>query len=293
MMDRLRGAGLVLPTLAMLAALAVLIGLGVWQLQRKAWKEDLVRTIVARTRADPVSVDDVLRRLRQTSDVEYTRVRVAGRYLHEDERYFYAPDPRLGPGYNVVTPLVVRTGANCQDIVLVNRGFVTEALKDQSKRAEGQINPAVVAVEGPQASSRLARGATVTGLVRLPEKPGLFTPANDAGKNMWFWRDPAGLLASLKTKGPEQACAAGARPYPFIVDAEAEPANPGGWPRGGTTRLDIPNRHLEYAVTWLGLAATLIGVYAAFALGRLRGRDDDSRHSPDTSGFSDHTSGNG
>ena len=293
MMDRLRGAGLVPPTLAMLTALGLLIGLGTWQLQRMVWKERLVRDIVARTRADPVSVDDVLRRLRQTADAEYTRVRVTGRFLHEDERYFYAPDSRLGPGYHVVTPLVVRTGANCQDIVLINRGYVTEAVKEPAKRGEGQINPPVVAVEGTQASSRLARGATVTGLVRLPETPGWFTPANDPARNLWFWRDPAALAASLKAAGPAQACAPGARPYPFLVDAQAEPANPGGWPRGGTTRLELPNRHFEYALTWFGLAATLIGVYTAFAAGRLKGRDDDSRHSPDTSAFSDHTSGSG
>lgn len=293
MLDRLRGAGLLLPTSAMLAALGLLIGLGAWQLQRKGWKEGLVRNILARTRADPVSVDDALKRMRETADVEYLRVRVTGRFLHQDERYFYAPDSRLGPGYNVVTPLVVRTGANCQDIVLVNRGFVTEAMKDPAKRSESQVNPAVVAVEGTQASSRLARGATVTGLVRLAEQPGWFTPANDPAKNLWFWRDPTGLVASLPARGPAQACAPGARPYPFIVDAEAEPANPGGWPRGGTTRLELPNRHLEYAVTWFGLAATLIGVYAAFAAGRLRGRDDDSRRSPDTSASWDRTSGSG
>ena len=59
-------------------------------------------------------------------------------------------------------------------------------------------------------------------------------------------------------------------PVPFFVDADAEPANPGGFPRGGATRLVLPNRHLEYALTWYGLALTLIGVFTAFARGRLR-----------------------
>jgi surfeit locus 1 family protein len=57
---------------------------------------------------------------------------------------------------------------------------------------------------------------------------------------------------------------------PFFVDADAEPANPGGFPKGGVTRLTLPNRHLEYALTWYGLALTLVGVYAVFAAGRLR-----------------------
>ena len=57
---------------------------------------------------------------------------------------------------------------------------------------------------------------------------------------------------------------------PFTIDADARPEPPGGLPRGGVTRLDLPNRHLEYALTWYGLALTLIGVYAAFAASRLR-----------------------
>jgi surfeit locus 1 family protein len=56
---------------------------------------------------------------------------------------------------------------------------------------------------------------------------------------------------------------------PFTVDADLAPGSD-TWPRGGTTRVDLPNRHLEYAVTWYGQALTLIGVYAAFAISRLR-----------------------
>ncbi len=50
----------------------------------------------------------------------------------------------------------------------------------------------------------------------------------------------------------------------------AEPTPPGGWPKGGTTRLQLTNRHLEYALTWYGLAATLIAVFAAYAATRWR-----------------------
>jgi surfeit locus 1 family protein len=62
----------------------------------------------------------------------------------------------------------------------------------------------------------------------------------------------------------------GGRLVPFIVDAEAEPAPPGGFPKGGTTRLELPNRHLEYALTWYGLAAALVVIFAAFAITRWR-----------------------
>ncbi|MCK9910167.1 hypothetical protein MXD81_13565, partial [Microbacteriaceae bacterium K1510] len=91
----------------------------------------------------------------------------------------------------------------------------------------------------------------------------MFIPANDAGRNIWYWRD-IDAMASVAA-GPDAA-----RVRRFIVDAEAEPAPPGGWPRGGVTRLTLPNRHLEYALTWYGLAAALVAVFIAFAVTRWR-----------------------
>jgi surfeit locus 1 family protein len=89
---------------------------------------------------------------------------------------------------------------------------------------------------------------------------------------MFYWPDYAGM---------RRAVASDAQLAPFFIDAEAEPGNPGGWPKGGTTILTLPNRHLEYALTWYGLAVTLIGVYLAFARGRLR---DADREAPATTG---------
>jgi surfeit locus 1 family protein len=62
------------------------------------------------------------------------------------------------------------------------------------------------------------------------------------------------------------------RVAPFLIDADGSP-NPGGWPRGGQTPLTLPNNHLQYAVTWYGIALTLIGVFTAFAWRRLKGPD--------------------
>lgn len=256
MLTKFRAAGLVWPTLLALAALAFLLGLGVWQMQRKAWKDGLIGQIKERTTAEPVTLAVVSERMTATLEpkggkangsawesVEYTRVRVSGRFAHQYEQYLYAPHPRLGPGYHVYTPLVM-DASTCK-AVIVNRGFVPESLKAHDKRIAGQ------------------QSTEVTGLVRLAEKPGAFTPANDANKNNWYWRDLDGMAAAMQLR--EKSCA-----MPFFVDALDEPANPGGWPMGGTTILNIPNRHLEYALTWFGLAATLAGVFVAFAAGRLR-----------------------
>jgi surfeit locus 1 family protein len=231
---RLKATGLIWPTLLAAAALAVLLGLGTWQMQRKAWKDDLQSQIDQRSKAAPVAARTaaVL-----TTLPEYTRVKAAGRFDHAAERYLYAPDPKLGPGYQVFTPLQLSDGL----VLMVNRGFVPEALRDPSRRATGQIPGEV----------------EVTGLLRVQAPPGQFTPANEPARNLWYWRDLPAMAGG------------GRRAVPASLDVEATPLPPGGWPKGGTTLVTLTNRHLEYAITWYGLALTLIGVYIAFARARL------------------------
>lgn len=232
------------PAAAMtLLALAILLGLGFWQLERKAWKDNLLATIAARTTEQPV---DLLGAYSATHEnelgFEYMRAKVRGRYVHDKERYFYAPDPQLGSGYHVYTPLEI---AGTTAVVFVNRGFVPEDLKDPAKRPQGQLDGEV----------------EVVGLLRAPGKKGTFTPDNDAKANLWFWRDYAGLFASAFT-GEDRT--------PIAAFLDAEGAAPGGWPKGNATLVDLPNRHLEYALTWFGLAGTLLAIFGAFAWTRVR-----------------------
>lgn len=242
MLTRLKAARLLAPSLMTLAALAVLLALGTWQVQRKAWKEGLVARLVERSRAAPVDLATARALEQRDHDIEYLHVHVRGRFDHANERYLYAADATAGAGWHVYTPLLPATGG---PPVLVNRGFVPEELKQPAKRAAGQV---VGDVE-------------VSGLVRASEHPGTFTPKNDPKANIWFWRDVPAMLPPA---------ADGGKPYPFAIDADAAPANPGGWPRGGTTIVNLPNRHLEYALTWYGLAAALAVIFATFARGRLR-----------------------
>jgi len=116
-----------------------------------------------------------------------------------------------------------------------------------------------------RAAGQLAGRVTVTGLARnpLPGKPSFIVPDNDPGSNVFFWKDIGAMAGSA-------GLPAGAVVLPFFVDAGAA-ENPGGWPVGGVTRLDLPNSHLQYAVTWYGLAAALAIVLALFL--RRRGRD--------------------
>ncbi|HAN62943.1 MAG TPA: hypothetical protein DCQ79_03605, partial [Rhizobiales bacterium] len=132
----MRTKGLLGFTALALAALAVLIGLGVWQLERLQWKEGLIAEIEARSTGAPITIAEALAIARQGRDPDYYRVRVEGRFHHDKERYLFAQSLADGtPGWHVITPLET-TG---EDMVLVDRGFVPDVLKEASSRASGQV----------------------------------------------------------------------------------------------------------------------------------------------------------
>jgi surfeit locus 1 family protein len=242
MLSKARSAKLVWPTVLAVLGLAVLLGLGTWQMQRRQWKETLIQKIAQRVHAPPVRLAADGRPQGATSDdLEYLRVTASGRFHHEKERFLYAPG-KAGLGWHLYTPLELAEGR----FVWVNRGFVPDARKDPATRRQSQPEGRV----------------EVTGLVRAAQPVGMFTPANDVAHNIWYWPDaPAMQASAFDSAAPP--------PLSFTIDADAS-ADPTALPQGGTTRVALPNRHLEYALTWYGLALTLIGVYAAFAAGRLR-----------------------
>jgi len=243
---RIGGLGKGLLELVMVtAAVLLLVGLGTWQLQRLAWKEHLLAQVAERAHAPPQDVPAEAQWAALTREHdEYRHLRVRGTFDHAREALVYTSrsteeGPPSGPGFLVVTPLLRADGPP----ILVNRGFVPEASRDPATRAAGQL---VGEVE-------------VTGLLRFPEEPSWFVPANDGARGIFYRRDPASLGAA---RGLAQVA-------PFIIDADATPM-PGGLPMGGATRLAFPNRHLEYALTWYGLAATLVAVAVAVAWSRRR-----------------------
>jgi surfeit locus 1 family protein len=220
-----------------LVAFLVLLGLGTWQVQRLYWKQDLLATIEARTKAAPLPLAEIEALYERTGDVEYMPVTVTGAFRHDGERHFLATWKGQA-GFFVYTPLDLADGR----VVFVNRGFVPYDMKDPTKRPEGQVGGKV----------------SVTGLARNPlaEKPSSLVPDNDPGKNVFYWKDRDAMAASA-------GLSANAAIVPFFIDADATP-NPGGLPAGGVTLIDLPNNHLQYAVTWYGLAAALLGVLAAW-----------------------------
>src|SRR5262245_8615936 len=230
------GRGLLGFTALVMVAFAVVAGLGFWQLQRLQWKEGLIAKIEARTKAPPIGLEDAAAIAAQGVDPSYYRVRVSGCFDHAKERYLFALSDEGRAGWHVITPLETEHG----ETVLIDRGFVPDNLKDPASRAKGEVEGVVA----------------VTGIARLPDRQGLFTPDNEPEANRWFWRDADALARSMF---PGEAV----RVAPFFLEAERG-ETPGGWPEGGPTRLDLPNNHLQYAVTWFLLAAALLGAYVAY-----------------------------
>jgi len=237
-----RTRSLVAAGVATLVAFAILVGLGVWQLKRLAWKDSLIAAVEARSTGQPVDAPspDAWADLK-AADYEYRHVRVAGTYDLGHQvlvfRSLSSPRGRCGgPGYLVMTPLTLASGQS----VLVNRGFVPDAMKAEASR--GPTGPTVV-----------------TGLMRSSEDRTLFTPADDPVRGQWFTRDIEGVAAALKL-GPHA---------PFSIDADA---NADGLPEGGETVLSFPNNHLSYAMTWFGTALALAGVFIVYAVGQFRRR---------------------
>jgi surfeit locus 1 family protein len=207
-------------------------------MRRLAWKENLLAQIATRRDAPPAPLPPRADwATLKPDDYDYRRVTLHGVFDHARESYLFRASATGaaggGPGYEVLTPLRVDGGG----VVFVNRGFVPAEKQDPATRPEGQLTGEVA----------------VTGLMRGPESRNLFTPPDEAEKNLWFSRDPAALAAHW---GEKDAA-------PFSVDADATP-NPGGWPKGGATVMTIPNNHLSYALTWFALAATLAGVASVY-----------------------------
>lgn len=241
---------LIVPAIATALVFAFLCSLGMWQVRRLQWKEALIAQVDSRLKDTPVAAPgpDRWKSLDMT-EADYTPVTVSGEFLHDDEAHLYDSlmDPRGpvgGVGWFVFTPLKTDEGW----IVYVNRGFVPVEKEQAATRPEGQV----------------AGRVTITGLLRRPETPGMFQASAKPTSQQWFARQP-GKFAE-RSGLPAESVA------PYTIDADATP-NPGGLPQGGETTVTFSNNHLQYVVTWFGLALALVGVFIAYARGVLKRRD--------------------
>lgn len=217
-----RAKRLLLPALCVLGL--VLFGaLGIWQLERRVWKLDLIQRVKQRVSAPARDLSSASEWPSSNSaSFEYRRVTVTGALRHGRETLVDALTER-GPGWWVITPLQTESGT-----ILVNRGFIPPERAAPATRKTGQVT-------GP---------VRIEGLLRLTEPRGRVLRPNRPDQNRFYSRDVAAIARARDLS--EVA--------PFFIDAGARP-NPGGLPVGGMTVVRFRNAHLVYALTWFGLAA--------------------------------------
>lgn len=218
-------------------ALAVLLALGTWQVQRLHWKEGEIAKRQERSEGPGIALPADFP---DPAGVEFTRVALNGAFLHEAEFLLGARTESGRVGYNVVTPLLLDDGRT----LLVNRGFVPENRRDPASRAEGQV-------AGPQAIEALLRTDGWKGV-------DFAKPPNKSEERFYFWLDLPVMAADL-----EGIVTDGSVITEIYADAVASEV-PGGLPIGGQTRITLKNDHLEYALTWYSFAVILVVIYFLF-----------------------------
>lgn len=239
--------GVLEATVLTVVGVVILVGLGVWQLDRKVWKENLIAVLTERLARAPQDLPprSDWPRLTQQGD-EFRRVTFPAEFLPGEEALVYSAGSALradvkGPGYWVFAPARLAGGS----IVLVNRGFVPVERKDPATRP-GSAGSSIV---------------EIVGVMRWGEERGMFTPADDVKGNVWYLRDPKAIAEAKKWQSAA----------PFYIDQES-PVPEGGLPLPGKLDVHLRDNHLQYAITWFGLALGLAGVYVVWLAGRLRRR---------------------
>jgi surfeit locus 1 family protein len=237
--------GILIPTLVMLIALAVLVGLGTWQMERLHWKTDLISTLEQRLTAAalPMPPRAEWSKLDAATD-EFRRVSLRANFVPGREARVYSGASGLredvkGPGYFAFSPARLADGS----VVVVNRGFVDNPNPDVALKPLGLSESAV----------------DLVGVLRWPEQPGWFVTPYSERQDLWFTRDQRAMAARY---GWGEVA-------PFYIEQES-PAPDGGLPRPGRLTVHLRNEHFDYALTWFGLAAVLMATFAVWLVRRER-----------------------
>ncbi len=221
---------MIFPLLLGLVGGGILLGLTDWQLQRMAWKRQLLAEINTQIVKPPVPLGPITP---ERAHQKYLSVRVQGQLSPPPLRVLTSRPP-IGPGFRIIARLDTKDGA-----ILLDLGFLRD----------GQKTPPL-----PKGN------ITVIGNIHWPQESDKYTPAPNPAEDMWFARDV-----------PKMARALGTQPI-MVVARQLSPPIPGisPWPVDG---LDVPNNHLQYAITWFSLALLWLGM-TGYWLWRIRQRLD-------------------
>ncbi|WP_169567785.1 SURF1 family protein [Sneathiella limimaris] len=229
----------ILPTLMTIPLVLILLGLSLWQINRYSWKVDLLDNLEQQLAEQPQQLPSVV------DDIEewnYRRVFLTGEFLHDKEIHLFAHAEKGLKGFQIITPF---KRSDADTIVLVNRGWVPEYKKEADDRAEGNITGEI----------------RISGIVRKPwEKSYSFLPESNAESNVWLYGELDAMAAHLNLTVE-----------PVFVELDKMDV-PGGFPKGGQTRITVPNNHVEYAITWFGLAVAMLVIYGLYGMRKAKNK---------------------
>jgi surfeit locus 1 family protein len=212
---------------AAIIGIAILAGLGTWQLQRLEAKQALIRQMEDRRTEAPVGLDEAVNLAETTGDVDYLPITVRGRFARDKELLMLTTFEG-SPGWRVITPFVSDKGT----VVLVDRGIIPDTKRDDR---ESRIVAGDQDIAGYALWHRAGQG--------------LFDPENDVVGNKWFWWDVPAMLTEI-------SIGEGLKTAPFILHLNAKPDDR-GFPRPLAPSETLRNNHLQYAITWFALALVL------------------------------------
>jgi len=228
---------------------SVLTSLGLWQLRRKDEKHALISALTERLAQSPrpLPLPSEWPSLTPATE-EFRRVSFSATFEAKPDAMIYSSGSAVredvsGPGTWAFLPAQLGDGR----IVVINAGFVQNTMQDRAQQ--------------DRAVSRLVTGApvTFTGYLRFPEKPGTFTPDENAGKRLWFSRDVASMARVLNW----------GEVAPFYIDLES-PVPPSSVPKPGPLQVHLKDDHLQYAITWFGLALVVAVAFGFWVVQRRR-----------------------
>ena len=236
-----------------LLMVALFVGLGVWQLQRRVEKHALIAALTERIAAAPGSLPQPSQWNALTPDRdEFRRVSFVARYEHRPDAMVYSSgsavrDDISGPGTWAFLPARQPTG----ETVVINAGFVQNTMQDR-----GQEDRAVAPLITNEP-------VALTGYIRFPEAAGALTPPENLAKRLWFTRDHLAMARGLGWGADGQKIA------PFYIDLE-QPVPANGIPKPGPLEVHLKDDHLQYAITWFALAGAVVIAFGVWLRGQRR-----------------------
>lgn len=219
------------PTVFTICAVITLLVLGTWQVLRLQWKMAIVETIQTQAALAAVDLPDEV----ELPEWKYRHVLLQGQFHHDQEIHLFT-GPRVmkgDTGYNILTPMTLLDGRQ----VLVDRGWVPATHKKQEKRLESLVAGAAIPVEG---------------MIHKGEQQAMFTPDNNIDGNLWFWIDMQAASSATGFRFPD-----------YYIRA-IKPTSDATYPIPGEVEIKQRNDHLQYAITWYGLAIIALVIYVLF-----------------------------